>query len=108
MKNVAWKLAPAPSVIIKNQAQPLLENKLFETSWLYWICSSKTFDMSKSACIPPQFSFYRGIFEYKKDLKPVSRLRFFVNFFGKNFDFVKLHQLAKFNYQTVFTSQIIH
>ena len=38
----------------------------------------------------------------------VSRLRSFVNFFGKNFDFVKLHQLAKFNYQTVFTSQIIH
>ena len=33
---------------------------------------------------------------------------FFLNFFGKIFSFVILHKLAKFHYQTVFTSQVIH
>ena len=32
---------------------------------------------------------------------------FFIEFFDKKFYFVILHKLAKFHYQTVFTSQII-
>ena len=38
--NVAQKLAAGPFVFIKNQAQPLLEKKFFETNCLLWICNA--------------------------------------------------------------------
>ena len=39
MKNVTRKLV-IKNLVIKNQVQPLLENEIFETSWLYWIFNS--------------------------------------------------------------------
>ena len=41
-KNGTWKLVPSTFVFLKNHAQPLLKNDIFETSWLYWIHKSKT------------------------------------------------------------------
>ena len=41
-KNGTWKLVPRTFVFLKNNAQPLLKNDIFETRWLYWIHKSKT------------------------------------------------------------------
>ena len=50
--------------------------------------------------------FIEDSLKTKKGLKLVSR-PFFIEFFDKNFYLVLLHTLAKSNYQTVFTSQVI-
>ena len=34
-KTATWKLVPGPFVYAKNQGQPLLENEVFEGSYLY-------------------------------------------------------------------------
>ena len=34
-KTATWKLVPGPFVFAKNQAQLLLKNEIFETSYLY-------------------------------------------------------------------------
>ena len=52
-------------------------------------------------------SFSEESLKIKKDLKLVSRSQFSDNFLIKKFSFVILHKLAKFNYHTVFTSQVI-
>ena len=44
--------------------------------------------------------FYGGFFE--------NYIEFFMEFFDKKIYFVMLHKLAKFHYQTVFSSQVIH
>ena len=40
-KLVARKLVPGPFVFGKNEAEFLLENEIFEASYLYWICNRK-------------------------------------------------------------------
>ena len=54
---------------------------------------AKLSKFTKSACRPPEIPFCKG--------------HIFVEVSGKNFSFVILHKLAKFRYQTVFTSQVI-
>ena len=34
-KTATWKLVPGPLVFLKNQTQPLLENEIYEASYLY-------------------------------------------------------------------------
>ena len=54
-----------------------------------------------------RFLFYRGFFENCKGSVTSFQATIFTEFFDKKFYFVMLHKLAKFHYQTVFTSQVI-
>ena len=54
-----------------------------------------------------RFLFKEGSLKIKKGLELVSRPHFSYNFFFKNCSLVMLHKLAKFQHQTVFTSQVI-
>ena len=51
--------------------------------------------------------FTEDSLKIKKGLELVFRPNFSYNFFNKKNYFVILHKLAKFHYQTVFTSQVI-
>ena len=62
--------------------------------------------LSKSACRPPQIPFYRRFFENWKESGTSFQATFFTEIFDKKFSFAILYKLAKFNYQTVFTSQV--
>ena len=53
-------------------------------------------------------SFRRGFLEKEKGPGTSFQGTFFMEFFHKNFSFVILHELAKFHYQIVFTSKVIH
>ena len=44
-QNVARKLVPGPFVFENEISQHLLENEIFEASYLYWICNSKAFEI---------------------------------------------------------------
>ena len=44
---------------------------------------------------------------FAEDSLKIKKATFFIEFFDKTFCFVILHKLAKFHYQTVFTSQVI-
>ena len=55
----------------------------------------------------PRFVFYRGFFKNKNNLELVSRPYFLQDFLNKNFYFVIMHRLAKFYYQTMFTSEAL-
>ena len=55
----------------------------------------------------PQIPSYRGFFKNSKGPKTSFRAKFFIEFFDEEFLFVILHKLAKFHYQTLFTSQVI-
>ena len=50
----------------------------------------------------------RGFFENQKGSGASSQATCFVDFFNKSFSFVRLQKLAKFRFQTVFTSQVIY
>ena len=63
--------------------------------------------LSKSASRPPQIPFYRRFFENWKGSGTSFQATFFTETFDKKFSFAILHTLAKFHYQTVFTSQVI-
>ena len=54
-----------------------------------------------------RFLFTEYFLKIKKGLKLRSRTHFSY-FFYENFCFVMLHKLAKFHYQTVFTSQVLN
>ena len=43
--------------------------------------------MSKSACRPPQISFYRGFFENQKGSRTSFQITFFIHFFDNNVSF---------------------
>ena len=53
------------------------------------------------------YIFYRGFFDNQKGSGTIFQATFFVEFFDKKDYFVILHKLAKFHYQTAFTSQFI-
>ena len=59
-KIATWKLVPGPFTFAKNEAQTLLENEIFEASYLYSkaieICRNQHADFFK-------FLFNRGFFE---------------------------------------------
>ena len=63
--------------------------------------------MSKSPCRPLQIPFYRGFVENQKEPGTNFQLTFFIESFDKNVSFVILHKLAKFHYQTMFTTNVI-
>ena len=91
----------------KNLAQLLLENEIFEASFLYWICNN----IALKICPNQHADLLRILFtedslKIKKGLELVSRPYFSWNFF-KKFYFVILHKLAKFHYQAVVTFQVI-
>ena len=54
-------------MVTKNEALPLLENEIFDTSYLildmYW---QNYQNLSKPAHRPPQIPFYRGFFKNQK------------------------------------------
>ena len=69
--------------------------------------SQQTYQILAKLACRPQIPFYRGFFENGKDLELVSRSHFSIEIFDKFFFFVILHKLAKFHYQTMYTSQVI-
>ena len=69
--------------------------------------TAKLLKFVQISILNPQIFFYRGIFENSKWPEASFQVIFFVEFFDKSFSFVILHELAKFHYQTVFTSHVI-
>ena len=61
----------------------------------------------QTACRLPQIPFYIGFFENLKGIATSFQATFCVEFFDKKFYFAILHKLAKFHYQTMFTSQVM-
>ena len=105
-KAAAWKQVPYPFVLAKNQV--LLENEVFEASYKYLICFSKTIKvLPKSVRRPPQISFDRKFFENQKASGTSSKTIFFIEAFYKKFSFIMLHKLAKLYHHTVLTSQVM-
>ena len=85
-----------------------MEIEVFEASYQYLICFSKTIKiLSKSVRRPPQIPFYREFFENQKAPGTSFKTIFFREAFYKNFYFIMLHKLAKFYHQTVLTFQVI-
>ena len=82
------KLVPDPFVFAKNQAQPLLENEIFEVSYLNKICNSKT---CNSKICPSQhadllrFLLTEDSLKIKNVLELLSRPHFSQNFLTKIF-----------------------
>ena len=78
-----------------------MENEIFETSWSYWRCTSKTIKI----CQNQLASFLRFLFTEDflkiRGSETTLLVTFFVEIFYKNF-FLTLHKLAKFHYQTVY------
>ena len=84
-----------------------LENKIYEVSYLYQICKSKTIKV----CPNQHADLLRFLFTYdssriEKGVELVSRLQFSNKFLMKLFSYVKLHKLAKF-ITRVFTLQVV-
>ena len=82
-------------------------NGIFEASYLCWICNSKSIKFCPNQHVDLHRIFFTDDFlKIKKGLELASRRHFLLNFLIKNY-FVTLHKLAKFHYQTAFTSQVI-
>ena len=85
-----------------------MENEVFEASYQYLICFSKTIKiLSKSVRRPLQIPFYREFFENQKAPGTSFKTIFFIEAFHKFLFYIILHKLAKFHHQTVLTSQVI-
>ena len=84
-----------------------MEDEIFEAIYLYQICNSKAIELVQISMLTSSDSFYRGFFENYKGPGTSFQATIFIEFFDKKFYFVILHELAKFHYQTVFTSQVI-
>ena len=77
---------------------------LKQTTYIRYVLAKQNYqNLSKSA---HRFYFTEDSLKIKKGLELVSRPYFSYNFF-KKISFVILNKLAKFHYQTVFTSQVI-
>ena len=75
---------------------------------IYIRCYSKTIKIYPNQLADfLRFLFTEVSLKIKKGLELVSRSHFSWKFFDKNFSFLILHKLAKFLYQTVFTTQVI-
>ena len=98
-----WQLVPGPFVFAKNKAKHLLENEIFEASYLHWICIKKLSKFFQICMQTTSDSFLHGIPWKTKEPGTSFQATFFVEFFGKKFSFVILHELAKFNYQALFS-----
>ena len=76
-KTAIWKLVLSPFVFAKNNAQTLLENEMFETSYLYYICNSKTIKICPNQHANLlKFLFTTDSLKIKKGLELVSRPHF--------------------------------
>ena len=73
-KNSCLKTVPGPFVFAKNEAKLLLENEIFEASWLCWICNSKAIKIcpNQHADLLRIF-FTENSLKIKKDLEQTSR-----------------------------------
>ena len=76
-KIAAWKLVPCPFVLAKDSAQLLLENEIFEVSYLYRIYNSKAFEIrSNQYADLLRIVFTEDSFKIKKGLELASRPHF--------------------------------
>ena len=92
----------------KNSAQPLLENEIFEAIYFYQICNSKALKISPNLHADLlRFIFTGDSLRIKQGPGTSFQVTFFIKFSDRIFYFVMLLKLAKFNYQTVFISQVI-
>ena len=100
--------------------QRYLQNKRVVKGWLCYIFTSfcetkvnvfvslqKPFSFSRKSkfrILDIQISWRHQMPKYRKETD--FEATFFLNFFDEKFSFVILHELAKFYYQPVFTSQV--
>ena len=107
-KNCSLKTSSKPFCVCKELSTASIGKCTFWSKLLILDLLKQSYrNLSKSACWPTQIPFYRGFFENKKGPGTIFQVRFFTEFFAKKFNFVTLHKLAKFHYQTAFTSQVI-
>ena len=103
-----------PSSVCKELSTTTLENKIFETVWLYWICNIKaTENISKSSCVIPWMSYNRVFFKnnkmnWNKVPRHIFCSRIFLYFFcnitltGQNSYFLMLTSPSQVIYWNVF------
>ena len=91
-----------------------VSKELSTTSIVCWTIEYLKIFNSKTIIFSPnqhaglcRFLITENSLKIKKGLELVTSLHFSYNFFDKRIYFVMLLKLAKFHYQTVFTSQII-
>ena len=84
-----------------------MENEIFEASYLYQICNSKAIEIYRNQHADLlRYLFAEDSLKIKEH--GISfQATFFTEFFDKKIYFLVLHKLATFNYQTVFTSDVI-
>ena len=106
-KNCDLKTSSKPFCVCKELiAEPLLENEIFEESYFFQICNSRTITIYPNQhAYFLRFLFTENSLKIAKSPELVSRSNFSYIFY-KIFSLVILHKLAKFRYQTVFTSQV--
>ena len=81
---------------------------MFEGSYLYEICISKTFKICPDQYTDiHRFLYYRIFHEKQKEYGTNFQVRFFLTFVDKKLSFVILHKPAQFQHHTVFTCQVI-
>ena len=72
------------------------------------MCNSKTIEICPNQHANPlRFNFTDGSWKIKNGPPTSFQATFFTEFFDKKLYFVMLNKVAKFHYQTLFTSQII-
>ena len=102
-KPTAWRLVPALLCLQGINHNLYWKIKFLNKSTYIRSVISNLSILAQISMIP----FYRGFFENYKGPGTIFLATIFTVFFDKNVHFVMLLKLAKFHYQTVFTSQVI-